>query len=88
MSNDQKKQEKDRVWQAIQYSNLIRYVSSGTYYARFRVHGKLIGCYNVDIELLDGVRKDVCGRYLAEVYGEPERGAALQDLVPDRRLRR
>src|SRR5208282_4925202 len=29
-------------WQKIQYSNLIRYVPSGTYYARVRVVGKLI----------------------------------------------
>jgi len=29
-------------WQNTQYSNLIRYVPSGTYFARFRVHGKLI----------------------------------------------
>jgi integrase len=32
--------EKD--WQKTQYSNLIRYVPSGTYYARLRVKGKLI----------------------------------------------
>jgi integrase len=29
-------------WQSTQYSNLIRYVPSGTYYARLRVLGKLI----------------------------------------------
>jgi integrase len=29
-------------WQPSQYSNLIRYVPSGIYYARFRVRGKLI----------------------------------------------
>ncbi len=29
-------------WQKSQYSNLIRYVPSGTYYARLRVKGKLI----------------------------------------------
>lgn len=34
------KSEKD--WQKTQYSNLIRYVPSGTYYARLRVKGKLI----------------------------------------------
>ena len=32
----------DKDWQKTQYSNLIRYVSSGTYYARLRVKGKLI----------------------------------------------
>jgi hypothetical protein len=32
----------DRVWQKTSYSNLIRYVPSGTYYARLRVKGKLI----------------------------------------------
>jgi integrase len=29
-------------WQKTQYANLIRYVPSGIYFARFRVHGKLI----------------------------------------------
>ena len=29
-------------WQKTQYSNLIRYIPSGTYYARLRVKGKLI----------------------------------------------
>jgi integrase len=38
----QKKSEKTSVWQPTQYSNLIRYVPSGIYYARFRVRGKLI----------------------------------------------
>jgi len=32
----------DKDWQKTQYSNLIRYVPSGTYYARLRVKGKLI----------------------------------------------
>lgn len=31
-----------REWQKTSYANLIRYVASGTYYARFRVKGKLI----------------------------------------------
>ena len=34
--------ESDKDWQKAQYSNLIRYVPSGTYYARLRVKGKLI----------------------------------------------
>src|SRR5208282_1787225 len=29
-------------WQKTQYANLVRYVPSGTYYARLRVKGKLI----------------------------------------------
>jgi hypothetical protein len=29
-------------WQRTQYSNLIRYIPSGTYFARVRVGGKLI----------------------------------------------
>jgi hypothetical protein len=29
-------------WQKTQYSNLIRYVPSGTYFARLRVNGNLI----------------------------------------------
>jgi len=32
----------DKDWQKTQYSNLIRYVPSGTYFARLRVRGKLI----------------------------------------------
>ena len=32
----------DKDWQKTQYANLIRYVPSGTYFARFRVRGKLI----------------------------------------------
>ena len=34
--------ESSKDWQKTQYSNLIRYVPSGTYYARLRVKGKLI----------------------------------------------
>ncbi len=34
--------EAEKDWQKSQYSNLIRYVPSGTYYARLRVKGKLI----------------------------------------------
>ena len=32
----------DKEWQKTPYSNLIRYVPSGIYYARLRVKGKLI----------------------------------------------
>src|SRR5436305_558174 len=34
--------EPEKDWQRTQYANLIRYVPSGTYYARLRVKGKLI----------------------------------------------
>jgi integrase len=34
--------ESEKDWQKTQYANLIRYVPSGTYYARLRVKGKLI----------------------------------------------
>jgi integrase len=34
--------DSDKEWQKTQYSNLIRYVPSGTYFARLRVRGKLI----------------------------------------------
>lgn len=34
--------EPEKDWQKTSYSNLIRYVPSGTYYARLRVKGKLI----------------------------------------------
>ena len=37
-----KSDEKVRPWSTTQYSKLIRYVSSGVYYARFRIQGKLI----------------------------------------------
>jgi iron-sulfur cluster repair protein YtfE (RIC family) len=32
----------DKDWQKTPYSNLIRYIPSGSYYARLRVKGKLI----------------------------------------------
>ena len=32
---------KDSPWQKTQYANLVRYVPSGTYYARVRIKGKL-----------------------------------------------
>jgi len=40
---DQEKQEESNSpWQKTQYANLIRYVPSGTYFARFRIQGKLV----------------------------------------------
>ncbi len=36
------KAKPDKVWQPTQYSNLIRFVSSGTFFARLRVGGNLI----------------------------------------------
>jgi hypothetical protein len=33
---------KPSLWQRTQYSNLVRYIPSGTYFARVRVSGKLI----------------------------------------------
>jgi len=39
---DQKAAKPGKVWQPTQYSNLIRYVPSGTFFARLRVGGKLI----------------------------------------------
>jgi integrase len=36
--------EKDSEWQKTPYANLVRYKSSGIYFARFRVKGKLIRC--------------------------------------------
>src|SRR5476649_1544776 len=39
---DQKAAKPGKVWQPTQYSNLIRYVPSGTFFARLRVAGKLI----------------------------------------------
>jgi integrase len=36
--------EKDSEWQKTPYANLVRYKSSGIYFARFRVRGKLIRC--------------------------------------------
>jgi integrase len=41
-SEKQLKPEKDSRWQSTQYAKIIRNSSSGTYYARFRVRGKLI----------------------------------------------
>ncbi len=40
---DQKKQEEpNSLWHKTQYANLIRYVPSGTYFARFRIKSKLV----------------------------------------------
>lgn len=39
---DQKAAKPGKVWQPTQYSNLIRYVPSGIFFARLRVGGKLI----------------------------------------------
>jgi integrase len=36
------KEENQPDWQKTQYANLIRYVPSGTYYARIRIRGKLL----------------------------------------------
>jgi integrase len=38
------KTAKDSEWQKTPYANLVRYKSSGMYFARFRVKGKLIRC--------------------------------------------
>jgi hypothetical protein len=42
MKNEKAAPNTTRRWQKTQYSNLIRYVPSGTYFARLRVKGKLI----------------------------------------------
>jgi hypothetical protein len=34
--------ESEKIWQKTPYANLVRYVPSGSYYARIRVKGKLI----------------------------------------------
>lgn len=31
-----------KMWQSAQYSNVVKHIPSGVYYARFRVKGKLI----------------------------------------------
>ena len=41
-SNQKKQEESNLLWQKTQYANLIRYVPSGTYFARFRIKGKLV----------------------------------------------
>jgi len=42
MKNEDAASSADQRWQKNQFSNLIRYIPSGTYFARVRVHGKLI----------------------------------------------
>ncbi|MGA9778865.1 MAG: hypothetical protein WBS33_11405, partial [Verrucomicrobiia bacterium] len=42
MKAKQTPSDDDSVWQKTSYANLIRYVPSGTYFARLRVKGKLI----------------------------------------------
>jgi hypothetical protein len=34
--------EKSKLWQKSSYANLIRYLPSGMYFCRVRVHGKLV----------------------------------------------
>jgi len=40
--NAQNQTEPDSIWQKTPYANLLRYNPSGKYFARIRVHGKLI----------------------------------------------
>ena len=42
MKNEDAASSADQRWQKNQFSNLVRYVPSGTYFARVRIHGKLI----------------------------------------------
>ena len=40
--SDEKKASTDTLWQKTQFANLVRYIPSGIYFARFKVRGKLI----------------------------------------------
>ena len=40
--NDVKTPPEESLWQKTQFANLVRYIPSGIYFARFRVRGKLI----------------------------------------------
>ena len=42
MHKSQSQPKSDATWQKTQFANLIRYVPSGTYFARIRVKGKLV----------------------------------------------
>jgi hypothetical protein len=42
LSPDQSIAKSRNDWQKTQFANLVRYVPSGTYYARLRVQGKLV----------------------------------------------
>ena len=42
MDSEKLSEKSADLWQKTQFANLIRYVPSGVYFARFRVHGKLI----------------------------------------------
>ncbi|MDB6112656.1 MAG: hypothetical protein JWR69_4406 [Pedosphaera sp.] len=42
MNKSQSEKKPEPIWQKTQYSNLVRYVPSGMFYARFRVKGKLV----------------------------------------------
>ena len=42
MKEGKREKESGKVWQKTQYANLVRYVPSGTLYARFRAGGKLV----------------------------------------------
>jgi hypothetical protein len=64
-----------QVWQKTQYANLIRYVPSGGYYARFRVAGKLIW------RSLKTDRITVAQMRLADEQAKERKQAASQERV-------
>ena len=67
-------------WQKTQYSNLIRYVPSGTYYARLRVKGKLIRrSLKTDVMSVAKLR-------LSDFEKNERQGAESRDAVSSGRL--
>jgi integrase len=63
-------ESKSAQWQKTQYANLVRYVSSGTLFARFRVRGKLVR------QSLDTTDLETAKRKLSELERK-ERGAVV-----------
>lgn len=70
--------ESESDWQKTQYANLIRYVPSATYYARFRVKGKLIRkslkTDSISIAKLRLADLEKCEREAAERQKEASKG--------------
>ena len=61
--NGEKTPPEESLWQKTQFANLVRYIPSGIYFARFRVRGKLIRkspkeqfdvCLRKDLRLKNG----------------------------------
>jgi integrase len=73
--------EPEKDWQKTAYSNLIRYIPSGTYYARLRVKGKLIR-RSLKTDVLS-----VAKLWLTDFEKQERQGAETRDSVSAGRMK-